>query len=427
MSGVAFDYLTGCVKLSTPQPKELAEGLNAFYQDPNNETWGSQICRTLYHESVHFWQFLASAYLGNMISAEWERIKTYKGSGKIREPSEAIKQFRQRIDGAPFSAYELCECWARYWDVHTRNPDIIIKEEAIDTELKHDDRGYSGENYDVLMWEGTERSQYEAPYRWMLETIAEAQWVKDIGDSDRISRGIASYIVALIFPSVVHSAFGSPDPVVVVCTAIARVATRKEIGEEILEHKTGSINFDWLQSWTFCLGEIVNPVLQESNMPSFTSGVDVINRGYLKTHPIFPAYLPRLDTLSGMIKMEDSAKDNIIKTASSEYELQYRFAVIDAAVHDPWVLFAMPGQPSYRYMLGQQMRPPLVSFSDHDSVAGQTAFSKLAMLEGKPFDPTDYGAIELETVRELQALVKRFRAAEYAVSRGLPADTFDRQ
>ena len=47
------------------------------------------------------------------------------------------------------------------------------------------------------------------------------------------------------------------------------------------------------------------------------------------------------------------------------------------------------------------------------------------MLEGKPFDPIEYGAIELHTVKDLEKLVKRFRAAEYAVARGLPANTFD--
>ncbi|WP_455203316.1 hypothetical protein [Kaarinaea lacus] len=425
MSEIAFDYLTGCVRLSVNQPPELEESLDAFYQDPNNENWGDQICRTLYHESVHFWQFLASAYLGNMISAEWKRIETYRDSGEITETSELIKQFRQRVNDAPFSAYELCECWARYWDVHTRNPDTIIKEESIDVTLQHDPRGYSGVDYDVLMWTGVESSRYEAPYRWMLEQVAQAPWVNAIGDSDRITKGIASYIIALIFPSVVHSAFGSPDPVTIVCAAIDRIVTKKNIGEEILQHKTGSINFDWLQSWTFCLGEIIYPILKEQNMPTFTSGIDVITRGYLKTHPIFPAYLSRLDTLGGMINMENAAKDNIAATAKSEYEFQYRYAMVDAANNDPWVLFAMPGQPNYRYMLGQQMRPPLVSFADKNSVAGQTAFSKLAMLEGKPFDPIEYGAIELHTVKDLEKLVKRFRAAEYAVARGLPANTFD--
>ena len=422
----AFDYLTGCVRLSKAMPPEFSESLDAFYQDPNNPKWGEQICRTLYHESVHFWQLLASAYLGNMIASEWKRIETYRDTGEVSQPSSLITQFRRRVNGAPFSAYELCECWARYWDVHTRNPDTIIKEEAIDKKLVHDPRGYSGQNYDVLMWTGLESSQYEAPYRWMLEQVAQAPWIKEIGNSDHIREGIASYIVALTFPVLVHSAFGSPDPVTVVCTAIDRIVRGKKIGEEIMQHKTGSINFDWLQSWTFCLGEIVSPILQDRNMPLFTSGIDVIIRGYLNTHPVYPAYLSRLDTLNGMINMENASKANIFNTAKSDYDLRYRSAIVDAAYQNRWILFAMPGQPNYRFMLGQQMRPPLVVFSDHNSVAGETGLSKLAKLNAENFNPKEYGAIDLNAVKELEGLVKRFRAAEYAVARGLPANTFDK-
>lgn len=421
MSNAAFDYLTGVIQLDVTRPLELAEGLGPFYEDPNNPAWGSEICRTLYHESVHFWQFLSSAYLANMVADEWHRVESFQETGKVPTPSKLSSSFRNRAETMPFSAHELCECWARYWDVHTRSPNAIIQEEKIDAPIKHNNLGYAGENYDVLMRNGVASSQYEAPYRWMLERLERANWSIDRAHKS----GVASYLVALVFPATVHAAFGSPDPVGVTCAVIDRLSERADVARQLFHIKTGSINLDWLRSWSLCRIELIQPILEREEHPAFTSGFDVIQRGHLKRHPFFPAYLARSKTLLGALRLEALARDNIATTAQSDYDLRYRMAMTEAPLKDPWIVFALPGQPKFRMMLGQHMHAPQVTFTDSKSFTAETALSRVAQQSGGGLTPVQLGTIPQAAVEALDALLRRFRVAEYAASRGLPPDAFD--
>jgi hypothetical protein len=95
------------------------------------------------------------------------------------------------------------ECWARYWDVHTRNPARIIEEDQIPVVgpallriQQGNIDGYTAEAFDLFMQKGKNSEFYSAPYRYMLER----------SDGDSAFANIA-------FPILVFHAFGSPDPV----------------------------------------------------------------------------------------------------------------------------------------------------------------------------------------------------------------------
>ena len=153
----AFHYLTGVVQVAVRCPRTLRDqDLGNFYHDPNNAEWGGSLCRVLYHESVHFWQVLASGYLGNLIASEWSRVDHFEKTGEIRPQSDAARAHTER-DSFPFSAYELVECWARYWDVHTRSPARIVDEEQAHFEIEvpgKAGRQYTNFAFDEVMQRG---------------------------------------------------------------------------------------------------------------------------------------------------------------------------------------------------------------------------------------------------------------------------------
>lgn len=421
MSRYAFTYLTGAVAISAAAPVELVgeDSLVQFYQNPNDERWGEQLCRVLYHESVHFWQFLASAYLANLIGEEWVRLLHYEQSGAVRPQSAAVAGFKQRAETAPFSPYELVECWARYWDVHTRSPARIIRQEGIDlpqaavlerTRWETGTREYSGIAFDVVMQHGQDCSLYAAPYRWLLNQASRQRFVKKPGAAPEERAAMASSFVALFFPVIAHAAFASPDPVGVFCAALKRALDSDEIRSGFESHRSGNINSDWLNNWSFIMGEAVRPVLIERRLPSFTSGLDVIERGPLRSHPIFSEYPVRLSSLGGHLKMERQARGTQPELGREEW------ALIDLPMRDPWILFGLPGQALYRLLLGMVMPPPAVQFENGTIYARRPVALRL---QGGGDETVQ------ERMDDLEERVERFRAAEYAVSLGLPPDVFE--
>jgi hypothetical protein len=338
-------------------------------------------------------------------------------------PSESLRTFDQRSDDAPFSARELMECWVRYWDVHTRSPAQIIRDERLNVEVtatlerRRRDTGtleYSWLAFDTVMQQGVDRALYAAPYRWMLERASGRRWLRTKAESETSleeQATAASSFVALVFPIITHAAFGSPSPVTVFCEAFERALNSDQFQSGFEEHVTGNINFDWLNNWSFILGEAVKPVLQEKHMPNFTSGFDVIDRGPLGSHPIFSEYLANVSPLRGHLNLERSRIDESPSASPEEW------AVADMPLRDPWVLFGLPGQPNYRLLLGRHLPPPAVQFENFTIYARRPVQLRLQ----------DFGSDETFENRmiELQDRVRRFRAAEKAVSLGLPPDAFE--
>jgi hypothetical protein len=406
-----FEYLSGTVNISAPLPDILQEkGLDAFYEDPNNARWGDVLCRVLYHESIHFWQFLASGYIANLINEEWKRLDHFEQMNEIIPKSDFLKNFTQRPEDIPFSPYELTECWARYWDVHTRSPARIIQEEGIGIgESKtYDNRlagNYSWIEYDTIMQKGEDSHLYAQPYRWLLE--------KASGNS---------YLIALLFPVITHASFGNPDPVSVFTGCFER-ATQPEITKEIMEHRSGNINFDWINSWTFAWDKIVLPTLEEKNLPLYTSGFDVIQRGTLGTHPIYREYLEKAQVLWKFVKLanmfDTSVEDQNDISDYSMDEIE-NHAIKEMAANNPWIIFALPGQPHYRNLLGHYLSPPIISFKNITYSTNKA--SSMWESKGKINEPQK--TFESQS-NELEIRIRRFRAAEKANSLGLPLNAFE--
>ena len=90
-------------------------------------------------------------------------------------------------------------------------------------------------------------------------------------------------------------------------------------------------------------------------------------------------------------------------------------------IRDPWIVFGLPGQPDYRYLLGKTFRPIRVQFDNYTLFGRRSVAWRLDdIATGKGGDETYSSVLE-----DLIPLVERFKRAEYAVSRGLPADAFE--
>jgi len=290
-----FEYLTGIVKVPASAPLEWQkEGLTEFYRSPNDDAWGATLCRVLYHESIHFWQLFSSGYVANLVADDWRRLQHFRATGEVRPLSTEANQYKITASGLPFSERELLECWARFWDVHTREPGAIIRDEGYPAEeverLEMIDpytgsKSYTHEAYDYLMRGGPASGSYEKPYRWLLDQ----------------TQGHSAF-VAITFPILVHSAFGSPDPVKVFCETFDR-AWNSSVLRPAIDSRFGYINLDWLNQWSAIIGEAHIPVIRKHHLPDFTSGLDVIARGPLASHPIYREYVDQFKVLHGHLSL----------------------------------------------------------------------------------------------------------------------------
>jgi hypothetical protein len=163
------------------------------------------------------------------------------------------------------------------------------------------------------------------------------------------------------------------------------------------------------------IAKAIEPVLGQRRLPSYTSGLDAIRRGRLQTHPIFREY-PDKVLVRGFLEMYSPQP-----TGQTPVELFEANALTQAAKLDPMAPFALPGQPYYRRMLGWLAAPPAIQFANFSWSARRPVTLKVMALQA--------GTVFQDTFQELsektQARVARFRAAEKAVSLGLPPDAFE--
>lgn len=402
MSGYAFDFLSGTVTVRAEAPEAWErEGLAAFYQDPNEPRWSGMLSQVLLHESAHFWQFFASGYLANLVADEWQRLNTFEASGKVPEKSNGLNNHMRRVKDEPFSAYQLVECWVRFWDAQSRGAARLAQDEGIETPVE----GAPSAQFDAVMRQGGDAELYAAPYQWMAE---------------RAEGDVA--FVAVTFPVIAHHAFGSLDPVGVFCKGFERARQSRIIADLVQSQRSGGPEWNWLGVWHSVFSESVLPVSMEHALPPFTSGMEVIERGPLRTHPIFREYTEMMDGLHSFLKnplAQDLEESGLSGLGLSEQALAES---MDMARQDPWMLFALPGLPAYRVLLGRHIPPPKVAFKNFSYSLRRPATIRHREVQAGASNVAETYA---DRSLDLDRRIRRFRAAEKAVALGLPPNAFE--
>ena len=413
MTDAKLEYLTTTMYVGVEAPELwLADPTNSlynFYTNPNDPRWAS-FSRVLYHESIHFWQVFSSGYLADNIASDWKRLLEFEKNGRILPPSPKIESFITKSEAAAFSVFNLTECWARYWDVHTRGPHTILSEEGREITslgpIKRTDpytgkESYLAAAYDAVMLGPSEASEYSAPYRWMMD----------------FTSGYSAF-VAIVFPVLNHLAFGSPNPAINFQKSFETAWRSKPLRKKI-EARTSNINIDWIELWMDILKLGFMPIVRERALPSFTPGADVISRGVLGSHPIYSRYLKRLNemhqTIKGRKGMNELGLTNPDVSAADQKLILF---LLNFALNNFWGVFSLPGQPDYRELLGNHLTPPRVVFHNYEWFSPGSGIEKLMQLQG------GYEADYKKDIKSLDGRVKKFQTALYAKKIGVSPNQF---
>ncbi len=392
MSTFHINYLNGSISLPISKPSLLDDDLFEFYRNPNAEIYGSLFSRELIHESIHFWHFFSSGYLANLHGDFWSRMTKYEMSGELIPPSKQYEDFKIADESSGFSAYNLFECVTRFWDVHTRNPVTIINEDpalelsdSFENELGH----YTSNAFDYVMSNGSHSKLYSQVYLWMLNEF-----------------NYDSRFVNSVFPSLAHCSFGTPSPIEALLKLVSEI--KKVKGRSFIASLlTANIHANWFRIWQEVV-PILNRILIDNGFPSYTSGIEVMERGVLKRHKLYEEYISRTNDL----------RKNIVAFAHTENRQMSEEERLERVVlkTDISALFCHPGHPTYRLFLGAYLQPPVLNFSDSKIIAakGRDAFGLLR---------EDDSLLEAY-LNQLSIRTKQFSNVLKADSLNLPLDTF---
>jgi hypothetical protein len=89
--------------------------------------WRPPLSRVIFHETVHYWQYIGHAHLIHLIAEDWARLKHFDTTGEIQPPGDLRRGFSQRTKETGFSTQDLLEAHARFWDVQTLGPPLLIE------------------------------------------------------------------------------------------------------------------------------------------------------------------------------------------------------------------------------------------------------------------------------------------------------------
>ncbi|MFE6096418.1 hypothetical protein ACFQ7M_31195 [Streptomyces massasporeus] len=85
--------------------------------------------RIIFHETVHYWQQLSQSFLIELASEEWGRLRHFEETGQVLEIGEMRREFDRVDKDLGFSARDLHECLARFWEVVAFGAQTIISDE----------------------------------------------------------------------------------------------------------------------------------------------------------------------------------------------------------------------------------------------------------------------------------------------------------
>ncbi|UCC79171.1 MAG: hypothetical protein JSW64_12985 [Candidatus Zixiibacteriota bacterium] len=390
-----FEWLLGSVEVNAEAPEDWKDRhILPFWDDPNNDAWGTDLSRYLTHETIHFWQLLSSSYLLERLLSEWMIFSIYRDTGEVVDDPVEMPAINECKADDPFSAFELMECWARFWDIHTRSPAAIIEEEGhqgppgeplqivdpITSKLS-----YTQFAFDWLMQHGPDHSIYVRPYRWLLEYM----------------HGNSRAAVAC-FPILVHAAFSTEDPVRFFCSSVEAVdrsldfqfTTALQIPEYSL------INRLWFYVWK----SVVTVVMQCSkdlDLP-IAWGIDQVG---FHGHPVYQSYPWRFEQLVKVLGNVPRIEPEFAGQEEINFSAVTRYGV-----------FALPGIPIIRRILGNYMPPPRIRFANFNWYADLAVPGALGALE-----KTMSGNTVCEAFKPLDDDIESFREAQWMAREGLSA------
>lgn len=300
--------------------------------------------RQLFHETVHFWQYLASGYLTRLVEEDWNRMFAFEQTGKITREATRRLHFVSQHPEHGFSPRDLAEAFARYWDVHVIGPPSLIElelragrhafspefVERLET-LKANDGlwhpesgGYSSASFDLAM-EGP-GGGWAKPYVWLCQKLPPRA-------------------TAALFPVAAHLAFQTTDPV---STFAFFLTAAKSLEEMLARVPSGQ---DIALMWRMCV-EICYPMLRDDVPKEKVLGtaIRVVASGSLNHNPIWRWLTKYMHYAAANMSASGEGIDRDTAVRRGMATLAY--------------VLTCPGDPKARGWLVPLLAPPLVQFAD---------------------------------------------------------------
>jgi hypothetical protein len=85
--------------------------------------------RVIFHEAVHYWQQLSEGFLLRLVQEDWQRLTEYERSGRPLGPGPLRREFYREESDLGFSARDIHECLARFWEVVAFGPNRIMNDQ----------------------------------------------------------------------------------------------------------------------------------------------------------------------------------------------------------------------------------------------------------------------------------------------------------
>ena len=92
--------------------------------------------RTLVHESIHYWQQLSQGYLLRLAEEDWKRMLEWERNGGPASVGPYRAHYYEPEGRHGFTAYQLCECFARFWEVLRAGPAKVLADAIGDARKK---------------------------------------------------------------------------------------------------------------------------------------------------------------------------------------------------------------------------------------------------------------------------------------------------
>ncbi len=359
--------------------------------------------RVIFHETLHFWQQCSQTFLVKMVEENWERLKTYENTTKILPVGSTSREYRNIYPEYGYSARDLHEGLARYWDVHVINPvtlmDIEIKDEKrnIPSSVANqyqkyksiaaafDPSGYPAAIYDLAM--SFTAGDYAKPYINLKEATS-------------------SYNAAVLFPLAGHFALQSDWPVPFFEELVKR-ASPAVMGSERPDAKL-------VEVWPIWYHRIRNHAVElhreKSERPFYPASV-IMENGPLADHPVYYYVVHLLSALINQISMKTEAREYLVPGYENVPSMQAKFSV------DFYT--ACPGIPKFRTFLVSYISPPCIRFSDN-----KTWKLRLTHLKETYPDMEQEEEVEIESglqqvveqVLDLEERWRKFRLAKLGIT-----------
>jgi hypothetical protein len=303
------------------------------------------------HETLHYWQQLGSGFLVRLADEEWGRLLTFENNNNNKDITAPgpIRQMFVKRERFGFSAKDLSECLARYWDVHVINPAQLLEIELKDPkrsfsddfrrsynqalkkrELYDSKKGYSSKAYDLAMLGAA--GNYATPYKILIKNIG-------------------SLSSAVLFPLLCHFAFQTFSPAYFF-GLFAENIDMKNVESEEFQPNIDSV---WNYQYPHIMKQCIEIYEKFGKFVEFGPVVFLKIPG-LANHPVYKWVFDWIASYAVLLTGSPLANSMSQSFANMEPNVLAWFALERA--------FALPGIPLNRSLLLEMLSPPCITFAD---------------------------------------------------------------